>query len=32
MIKWAHLGSLEYQANLLKQISGFAFGEGEHVA
>lgn len=29
---WAHVGSLEYQASLLKQISEFAFGEGEHVA
>jgi len=31
-LNWAHVGSLEYQANLLKQISDFAFGEGEHAA
>lgn len=29
-LNWGHVGSLEYQANLLKQISDFAFGEGEH--
>ncbi len=29
-LNWAYVGSLEYQANLLKQISDFAFGEGEH--
>ena len=31
-LSWAHVGSLEYQAHLLKQISDFAFGEGEHAA
>ncbi len=31
-VNWAHVGSLEYQASLLKQISDFAFGEGEHAA
>ncbi len=31
-LNWAQVGSLEYQANLLKQISDFTFGEGEHVA
>lgn len=31
-VNWGHLGSLEYQAHLLKQISDFAFGEGEHAA
>ena len=31
-LNWGHVGSLEYQANLLKQISDFAFGEGEHAA
>ncbi|MCS5603721.1 MAG: hypothetical protein NZ734_16150 [Paracoccus sp.] len=31
-VNWAHLGSLEYQASLLKQISDFAFGEGEQAA
>lgn len=31
-VNWSHLGSLEYQAHLLKQISDFAFGEGEHAA
>ena len=29
-LNWSDLGSLEYQANLLKQISDFAFEEGEH--
>ncbi len=29
-VSWSDLGSLEYQANLLKQISDFAFGEGEY--
>ena len=27
-----HVGSLEYQVSLLKQISDFAFGEGEHAS
>lgn len=31
-LSWAHVGSLEYQAHLLKQISDFALGEGEHAA
>lgn len=31
-VNWSHVGSLEYQANLLKQISDFALGEGEHAA
>lgn len=31
-VNWSDLGSLEYQAQLLKQISDFAFGEGEHAA
>lgn len=31
-LNWADVGSLEYKANLLKQISDFAFGEGEHAA
>ncbi|MGR3420633.1 MAG: hypothetical protein ACU0DD_06370 [Paracoccus sp. (in: a-proteobacteria)] len=31
-VSWAHVGSLEYQAHLLKQIGEFAFGEGEHAA
>ena len=31
-VNWAHVGSLGYQARLLKQISDFAFGEGEHAA
>ena len=31
-LSWAHVGSLEYQAHLLKQISDFAFREGEHAA
>lgn len=28
-VNWAHVGSLEHQALLLKQITDFAFGEGE---
>ena len=31
-VNWGDVGSLEYQAHLLKQISDFAFGEGEHAA
>ncbi len=31
-LNWADVGSLEYQAKLLKQINDFAFGEGEHAA
>ena len=31
-VNWSDLGSLEYQAHLLKQISDFAFREGEHAA
>ena len=31
-VNWGDLGSLEHQAHLLKQISDFAFGEGEHAA
>ena len=31
-VNWSDLGSLEYQAHLLKQISDFTFGEGEHAA
>ncbi len=31
-LNWGDLGSLEYQAHLLKQIIDFAFGEGEHAA
>lgn len=31
-VSCANVGSLEHQANLLKQISDFAFGEGEHTA
>ena len=31
-LNWADVGSLEYQAHLLKQISDFTFGEGEHAA
>lgn len=31
-LNWSDLGSLEYQGHLLKQISDFAFGEGEHAA
>ncbi|MBU3029676.1 hypothetical protein [Paracoccus marinaquae] len=31
-LNWADVGSLEYQAHLLKQIGDFAFGEGEHAA
>lgn len=29
-LNWGDVGSLEYQAHLLKQISDFTFGEGEH--
>lgn len=28
-VTWAHVGSLEHQASLLKQITDFAFHEGE---
>lgn len=28
-VTWAHVGSLEHQAHLLKQITAFAFDEGE---
>jgi len=31
-LNWADVGSLEYQAHLLKQITDFAFREGEHAA
>ncbi|MFD1796922.1 hypothetical protein ACFSC1_13100 [Paracoccus aurantiacus] len=31
-LNWADVGSLEYQAHLLKQISDFVFREGEHAA
>lgn len=31
-VNWADVGSLEYQASLLKQIGDFAFGEGENAA
>lgn len=31
-VNWGHFGCLEYQASLMKQISDFAFGEGEHAA
>ena len=31
-LNWGDVGSLEYQAHLLKQISDFAFREGEHAA
>lgn len=31
-LNWSDLGSLKYQAHLLKQISDFAFGEGEYAA
>ena len=31
-VNWGDLGSLEYQAHLLTQISDFAFREGEHAA
>lgn len=31
-LNWGHVGSLEHQASLLKQITDFAFGEGEHAA
>ncbi len=31
-VNWGHVGSLEYQAHLLKQISDFAFCEDEHAA
>ena len=31
-LNWAQVGSLEHQAYLLKQISDFAIGEGEHAA
>ncbi|MGR3375046.1 hypothetical protein [Salipiger abyssi] len=31
-LNWSDVGSLVYQAHLLKQISDFAFGEGEHAA
>lgn len=31
-LNWSHVGGLEYQANLLQQISDFAFGEAEHAA
>lgn len=31
-VNWSDLGSLEYQAHLLKQISDFTSGEGEHAA
>lgn len=31
-VNWTDVGSLDYQTNLLKQISDFAFGEGEHPA
>lgn len=28
-VNWAHVGSLEHQAHLLKQIADFVFNEGE---
>ena len=31
-LNWDDVGSLEYPAHLLKQISDFTFGEGEHAA
>ena len=31
-VNWSHVGSLEYQAHLLKQISDFVFRKGEHAA
>ena len=31
-LNWADVGSLEYHTRLLRQISDFAFGEGEHAA
>ncbi|HIC65946.1 MAG TPA: hypothetical protein EYO87_08110 [Paracoccus sp.] len=31
-LNWGDVGNLEYQAHLLKQISDFAFREGERVA
>ncbi|MBB1493193.1 hypothetical protein H5395_17165 [Paracoccus sp. MC1854] len=29
-INWAHVGTLEHYASLLKRITDSAFGEGEH--
>jgi hypothetical protein len=31
-ITWAHVGTLEHYAELLKRITGSAFQEGEHAA
>jgi len=31
-VTWAHVGSLEHCAELLKRISDTSFSEGEHVA
>jgi hypothetical protein len=31
-VTWAHVGSLEHYADLLKRIADMAFNEGEHAA
>jgi hypothetical protein len=31
-VTWAHVGTLEHYAELLKRIAGMAFNEGEHTA
>ena len=31
-VAWAHLGTLEHYADLLKRITDMAFNEGEHAA
>lgn len=31
-LNWGDVGSLEYRAHLLKQISDFVFREGKHAA
>jgi hypothetical protein len=31
-ISWAHVGTLEHYADLLKRITDMAFKEGEHAA
>ena len=31
-VTWAHVGTLEHYADLLKRITDMAFNEGEHAA
>jgi hypothetical protein len=31
-VSWAHVGTLEHYADLLKRITDMAFNEGEHAA